>query len=336
MGPLTGENRVLVKAGLESINETKRPGLRALIQASGVQLGRVSAADIGYMLAPRLNAAGRLDDAVRAYQLLLAEDAAAAQVLAAELNQANRRRQDLTKEIQQAARAHAEGLGKLNRRIVFLESPEYQAGLVGLVASRLVEDLGRPVLLVERGERTSRGSARSVPGFSMVEALAHSADLLVRYGGHSAAAGFTVETDRLQDLEERLLAYAEERLPDELLAPALDIHAETPLSSISWDLLEQLSVLEPFGQANPQPVLMSSRVRVAGAWARGNEGQHLKLRLDDGRGGPPVDAMAFRLGHFVEYLQKPRFIDVAYTLGRNDWNGSSTLQLNVKDFRSSK
>lgn len=336
MGPLTGENRVLVKLGLESINETRRPGLRALISAAGLTPGAIKASDIGFGLAPRLNAAGRLDDAVRAYQLLLAEDEAVAQALAAELSQANRRRQDLTKDLQQAARAQAAELAKLDNRIVFLDAAEYQAGLVGLVASRLVEELGRPVLLVERGERTSRGSARSVPGFSIVEALASSADLLVRYGGHAAAAGFTLDTARLAELERRLLAYAEEHLPDELLAPALEIHAEAPLSVASWEMFAALDALQPFGQGNPQPVLMTRRVRVLGAWARGSEGQHLKMRLDDGDGGQPVEAMAFKLGPFAQYFQKPRLVDVAYTLDRNDWNGTSTLQLNVKDFRSPK
>ncbi|HWQ15259.1 MAG TPA: single-stranded-DNA-specific exonuclease RecJ [Roseiflexaceae bacterium] len=333
MGPLTGENRVLVKAGLDAINTTRRPGLRALILAAGLRPGAITAADIGYGLAPRLNAAGRLDDAVRAYELLLAEDDATAHMLAAELSQANRRRQDLTKELQQAARAHAEQLGKHTNRIVVLDGAEYQAGIVGLVASRLVEDLGRPVLLVERGERTSRGSARSVPGFSIVDALASCQDILVRYGGHAAAAGFTIETAHLAALEARLLAYAAEHLKDELLTPAIEIDAEAPLDALSWDLLEQLNTLEPFGQANPQPVLLARRVRVAGAWARGNEGQHLKLRLDDGNGGAPFDAMAFRLGALAEHLQRPRYIDIAFTLERNDWNGSSSLQLIIKDFR---
>jgi single-stranded-DNA-specific exonuclease len=336
MGPLTGENRVLVKAGLESINETRRPGLRALIAAAGLAPGRITSTDIGFGLAPRLNAAGRLDDAVRSYQLLLADDEAAAQAIAADLSMANRRRQDLTREVQQAARAQAEQLGKLDHRIVVLDSPDYPAGLVGLVAARLVEELGRPVVLAERGEHTSRGSARSVPGFSIVDALADSAELLVRYGGHTAAAGFTIETELLPELERRLLRYADARLADEMLIPALDIDAEAPLSAVNWEQYAQLEALQPFGQGNPQPVLMTPRVRVAGAWAKGSEGQHLKLRLDDGQGGQPVDAIAFKLGHLASHFQRPRFVDVAYTLDRNDWNGNTTLQLNVKDFRSVK
>jgi single-stranded-DNA-specific exonuclease len=333
MGPLTGENRVLVRAGLESINTTKRPGLNALSVAAGLLPGKITSGDISFMLGPRLNAAGRLDDAVLAYQLLLADDLAVAQQLAEKLNQANRQRQELTKQIQQAARQHVEELGKQANRIVILDSVDYPAGLVGLVAARLVEELGRPVLMLERGAEFSRGSARSVPGFSIIDALTACEDLFVRFGGHSAAAGFTIANERLPQLEERLLSYAAAHLPDELLTPALEIDAEVPLGALSWDLLEQIAVLEPFGQANPQPVLMSRRVRVSGAWARGAEGQHLKLRLDDGHGGPAYEAIAFRLGSLAGYFQKYPWLDIVYTLEANEWNGSRTLQLNIKDLR---
>ncbi len=333
LGPLTGENRVLVKAGLESINATQRPGLRALIVAAGLMQGKITASDIAFMLGPRLNAAGRLDDAVLAYRLLLAEDYGVAQQLAAELNQANTRRKSLTTEVQKAARDQARELGKDANRIVLLDGEGYPAGVVGLVAAKLVEEFGRPVLLMERGEETTRGSARSVPGFNMIEALTTCADLFERFGGHSAAAGFTITNERLPELEARLLDYAEEHLPDELLSPALHIDAEVPLNDLTWELLAELQTLEPFGNANPQPVLTSSHVRVIGAWARGAEGQHLKLRLDDGNGGPTYDGIAFRLGDMAQYFQQPRFIDVAYTLEANTWNGNSTLQLNIKDFR---
>jgi single-stranded-DNA-specific exonuclease len=332
MGPLNGENRLLVRAGLQSINETQRPGLKALIVAAGLSQGKITSGDIGFMLGPRLNAAGRLDDAVLAYKLLLADDFATAQQLAADLNQANKRRQELTKDVQKAALEQIRALGKDTNRIVILDGEGYPAGVVGLVAAKLVEELARPVLLLERGETTSRGSARSVPGFSMIEALTECGDLFVRYGGHSAAAGFTIENERLHELEQRLLRYAEARLPEHP-DPVLEIHSEAPLGALTWELHGQIAALEPFGQANPQPVLMSRRVRVSGAWSKGAEGQHLKLRLDDGRGGPSYDAIAFRLGHLAEHFQKPRHIDIAYTLEANEWNGSRTLQLNIKDLR---
>jgi single-stranded-DNA-specific exonuclease len=333
MGPLNGENRVLVQAGLESINATQRPGIKALILAAGLVQGKISAGDISFMLGPRLNAAGRIDDALLAYQLLLADDFQAARVLADTLNQANRKRQELTKEIQAQARQQAKDLGKQANRIVMLDSEGYPAGLVGLVAAKLSEELSRPVLMLERGAETSRGSARSLPGFNILDALTSCDDLFVRYGGHSAAAGFTIATERLPELESRLLDYAEAHLPDEMLTPALEIDADVPLGALNWALLEQIAILEPFGQSNPQPVLISRRVRVISSRATGQEGQHLKLRLDDGAGGPSYDAIAFRLGHLAPHFAKPRVIDIAYTLEANEWNGSRNLQLNIKDLR---
>lgn len=335
MGPLDGENRILVKVGLDALNSSKRPGLQALIVAAGVVQGRVTASDIGYMLAPRLNAAGRLDDAVVAYQLLLAEDAGVARQLALQLNEANSERQRITKETQLAAVAQVREQAKDKNRIVVVDGEHYPAGVVGLVAARLVEELARPVLLIERGVEHSRGSARSVPGFSMIEALNQCADLFVRYGGHAAAAGFTLPTERIPELEERLNAYAIEHLPEHP-EPILEIDAETPLATLSWELLAEIQALEPFGQANPQPILMSSHVYVLAAQTRGAERQHLKLRLADTQGGPEYDAIAFRLGHLAGYFQKYPWLDIAYTFEPHEWNGQRSLQLNIKDLRRSQ
>lgn len=332
MGPLNGENRVLVKVGLEALNETKRPGIRALIDVAGLAQGNVQASDIGFMLGPRLNAAGRLDDAVLAYKLLLAEDYPTARQLADELNIANRKRQELSRDVQQAASEEIRALGKDQQRIIVHYGEAFPAGVVGLVAAKLVDEFSRPVLLLERGEEFSRGSARSVPGFSIIEALTTCEDVFVRYGGHSAAAGFTIATERLPELEERLLAYAETHLHDDMLAPVLEIDVEAPLSAVTKELYSQFEKIEPFGQGNPLPVLMSKRVRVISAQAK-SAGQHLKMRLDDGNGGPVYEAMAWRLGHLAEYFRTPRFIDIAYTVEMNQWMGNTTLQLNIKDFR---
>jgi single-stranded-DNA-specific exonuclease len=226
----------------------------------------------------------------------------------------------------------AKSRGKDKNQVVVLDDAEFPAGIVGLVAARVVEELARPVVLIERGDQDSRGSARSVPGFNIVEALNDSRELFVRHGGHAAAAGFTIPTDRIEELEARLLAYAATRLP-ETPESALDIDAETPLANLSWELLEQLSTLEPFGQANPQPVLMSRRVRVGMAATRGAEGQHLKLRLDDGERGAPFEAIAFRLGHLAGYFERHPWLDIAYTFEAHEWNGHRSLQLNIKDLR---
>ncbi len=332
MGPLDGENRVLVKAGLAALNATQRPGLKALVEVSGLTLGKVDSAAIGYMLGPRINAAGRLDNAERAYELLLADTHAQAKILADELNQTNRARQELTKQVQMAAKAMAEADGRNQRQIVVIDGAEFPAGVVGLVAGKLVEEWGRPVLLIERGEETSRGSARSVPGFSIIDALTGCKELFVRFGGHSAAAGFTIANEHIPALDARLQAIAAEQLTDEMLQPSLRVDAEVAFNDLGWELLADLAQLEPFGQANPQPTLMSAGVQVVDARTRGADGQHLRLLLRQD-GGTTYEAIAFRLGHLADALRRHARIDVLYTLEVNEWNGERKLQLNLKDFR---
>lgn len=335
MGPLRDENRVLVRMGLTALNATQRPGLQALIQVAGLKLGNISAGDIGYMLGPRLNAAGRLDDAVRAYHLLLASTKAEAETIAHELNTVNRERQALTKQVQASARELAVASGRDQQRIVVLADEHFPAGVVGLVAGKLAEEWGRPVLLIERGPTQSRGSARSVPGFSLIEALTSCQQLFVRFGGHAAAAGFTIENSNLPELEAHLLALAATQLSAEGLTPSLTLDADIPLQSVGWELWNELARLEPFGQANPTPILMSSGVTVVDARPRGAEGQHLRMLLRQ-NSGPTLEAIAFRMGHLAEPLRRHPHIDVAYYLEVNEWNNERRLQLNVRDFRRAK
>ncbi|RRR77487.1 MAG: single-stranded-DNA-specific exonuclease RecJ [Candidatus Viridilinea halotolerans] len=332
MGPLRDENRVLVRLGLNALNTTQRPGIQALVRVAGLQLGRVTASDIGYMLGPRLNAAGRLDDAVRAYHLLLAPTLAEANTLADELNTANRERQALTKQVQESARELAAATGRDQQRIVVLADESFPAGVVGLVAGKLAEEWGRPVLLLERGPTQSRGSARSVPGFSLIEALTSCHELFVRFGGHAAAAGFTIENSKIPDLETRLLTLAAHQLSAEGVQPTLTIDATVPLDVLNWELLSELEQLEPFGQANPTPTLMSSGVTVVDARPLGAQGHHLRMVLRQAS-GQTVEAIAFRMGHLADALRRHPQIDVAYHLEVNEWNNERRLQLNVRDFR---
>ncbi|NJM06992.1 single-stranded-DNA-specific exonuclease RecJ [Candidatus Gracilibacteria bacterium] len=331
MGPLDGENRVLVKAGLEALNATARPGLLALIEVAGLQRGELDSTAIGFTLGPRLNAAGRLDDAVYAYELLLTDDRAQADVLAKTLNETNRARQDLTRKVQAAAREQAEASGKHLQRIVVLDNSDFPAGVVGLVAGKLVEDWGRPVLLIERGEDTSRGSARSVPGFNIIEALRSCDDLFVRYGGHAAAAGFTIANENIPLLERQLLDLAATTLDDQSLQPALTIDAEIDLDAIDRALYTALKQLEPFGQGNPIPMLMSRGVEVRDARPFGSEGRHLLLQLV-GPGGAQIEGVAWNLGGIAQALMRNPRIDVAYTIEERVWNRRALVTLNIKRF----
>jgi single-stranded-DNA-specific exonuclease len=331
MGPLDGENRVLVRHGLDALNATTRPGLQALISAAGLTMGQIKATDIGFGIGPRINAAGRLDDAIRSYDLLLANDLATATKLAKELNETNRQRQNLTKQVQEQARAQAEADGHRNDRVVIIAGDGFPAGVVGLVAGRLVEEWGRPVLLIERGAEHSVGSARSIPDFNMIAALNTCAALFTRHGGHAMAAGFTIPTENIEALRVHLNDLAATQLSEEQLTPRLDIDVEVPFADLGWEFLRSLQQLEPYGQGNPQPVLMTRGVRVLSAKPVG-DGQHLKLQVSDGI-GQPFEAIAFRLGHLAEPLMRHPHIDLAYTLEQREWNGDRSLQLNVRDFR---
>lgn len=340
MGPLQGENRVLVRAGLEALRDTERPGLRALIDVAGLAQRQIDSTAIGFMLGPRLNAAGRLDDAVDAYQLLLASDLAEARLLAEKLNVANRQRQEMTRQVTEQANRQAEASGQHEQRIIVLSHPDYPAGVVGLVAARLVERWARPVILIAQGAEYGRGSARSIPGFNIHQALTNCSDLFVRFGGHSAAAGFTLANEQIEAFTARIQALVAAELDATLLQPTLLIDAVVPLRSLTRTFYDLVARCEPFGQANERPLLLSRSVRVLDWRTTGSEHQHLKLTVADEADGAQASespakgmtAIGFGLGTRAAELARYLWIDIVYTLEAHTWNSTSVLQLNVKDF----
>ncbi|MDH7485389.1 MAG: single-stranded-DNA-specific exonuclease RecJ [Anaerolineae bacterium] len=340
--PLLGENRYLVQRGLERLNPPLPPpagggrdypqrlGLRALMQKAGLKPGGVNAWAIGFLLGPRLNAAGRLESAMLSYDLLRSSDEKVGGELAQKLDELNHRRQKLTLETQERVRAQIEAEGDAFLHLVAGE--DIPAGIAGLVAGRLAEELYRPMVVVERGEKFSRGSCRSIPEFDITAALDRCVHLLKRHGGHAAAAGFTVETENLPALKARLQEIAAEKLAAEELTPTLTIDAEIRLEELDWATYELLRQFEPCGYANPAPLLLSRGVQVRDHRRVGSEGKHLKLTLSDGR--MVWDGIAFQQGEWAG--QMPERIDVAYTLEVNEWNDQLRLQLNVQDLRPSK
>jgi len=311
MSPLIGENRYLVRAGLERINAAPRTGVRALIQAAGYAEGRVDSRSIGFGLGPRINAAGRLEDARHAYELLICSDQGRAANLAEQLDALNRRRQDLTFEVVDAAVAQ---LADPDGMVLSAFGEQFHEGVVGLAASRLADEYFRPALVGKTGERTTRASARSVPGFHLARALEACGEFLLRFGGHEMAAGLTVENRNLEGFLKRFDEVARDRLDDDLLTPRLDIRAEVGLGEIGSRLLKFHDRLEPTGQENPRPLLATRAARIVHRRRVGGEGRHLKLKVSDG--GRAIDAIAFRKGDLMDEL--PEVVDLAYRLERNE------------------
>ncbi len=330
LAPLVGENRALVRSGLHRMQQPMRQGLLALMGVAGINPRQISASDIGFGLGPRLNAAGRLDSAQAALNLLLAEDIFEAGRLAQMLEVQNRERQQITRDTQARAEllAFAEEPDAL---LLFAIDPDFNPGVVGLAASRLTDQFYRPAIVAHQGEEFTRGSCRSIQEFHITEALDQCADLLVRHGGHAAAAGFTVRNENLPELNERLKQLAQEQLSQLDLRPTLVYDLEIPLVELRPEILEYLDWLQPTGYGNPQAVFVSRDLKVTSSRVVGKDRSHLKLSVTDGR--IHFDAIAFRQGHWHD--QMPSKVDIIYTFERNEYNGRTTFQLNVRDLKPS-
>ncbi len=333
VSPLVGVNRSLVRDGLRVLrNGHVRPGLRALADSAGMDLRRVSSSEIAFQLSPRLNAPGRLADARPAYELLVADDMVEARTIAAHVSQANQRR----KTVQQRIHAEVEALlsqdrTRLDRRFLLVSGQGWEKGIVGLVASKLSEQLDRPVGVLSIANGEAHGSARSIPGFDLAAALAEHDHLLLRHGGHERAAGLAVAAERLADLEEALhLAVIAAATPPP--GPGrLAIDADLPVERMTLETLAEVQKLGPFGEANPQPVL-----RVRGAPLReylvmGSERQHLKLQI--GHSFPGVSVILWGGAHRSRELVGQRTVDLAGVLECNEWQGARRIQMRLMDFK---
>jgi single-stranded-DNA-specific exonuclease len=330
LAPLVGENRFLVRRGLRQMRETTRQGLFSLAAVAELNLAKVNGTDIGFRLGPRLNAAGRLDEALAAYELLTTTDVFKAGQLAQQLDVQNRERQRITREMQTQAEALALA-DETDAFLLFAAHPSFNAGVVGLAASRLTETYYRPAIVAHIDTDTTRGSCRSIPEFHITDALDLCADLLVRHGGHAAAAGFTVENDKLEELVSRLKTIAREKLDGQDLRPTLTADAEIPLTEVRPELLNNLKYLEPTGYGNPDAVFVSRGVKVRNARTVGSDGKHLKMYFEDER-GMTHDGIGFRLGHLQPEL--PERVDIMFTYELNEFNGRINYQLNLKDVKA--
>jgi single-stranded-DNA-specific exonuclease len=330
LAPLKGENRSLVRAGLQYLRRPHRQGIQSLIGVAGLEARQISAGDIGFILGPRLNAAGRLESALAALELLTCTTPEVAGPLAQKLDVQNRERQRIMQEIQKKAEqiALAENPEAL---LLFACDESFNPGVVGLAASRLTESYYRPSIVAYRGEQFTRASCRSIVEFHITEALDQCADLLEHHGGHAAAAGFTVKNENLPLLLERLQEIAARQLNLLDLRPVLMADLELPLRELNPDLLTYLDWLQPTGFGNPQATFISRGLQVKSSRTVGRDDAHLKLTVTDG--WITYDAIGLHLGHWHQKL--PLTVDLFYTFERNEYNGRVSLQLKFRDLRPS-
>ena len=332
VAPLSGENRFIVKRGLELMRSTSHPGIRALLMLSGANRRELDSESLSFLVIPRLNAAGRLGDAKVSLDLLTTGDARKAQTIAGTLEEVNEERKALAAtSIEEARRQVYSSGGTRLPPLLFVESEGWLPGILGLIASNLSEQFYRPAVVVRRGEVESRASARSIPEFDIIDAIRSTSPNFHRHGGHPEAAGFTVSTGDLPRLQEELVAVASDRLKDTMLVPTIEIDVVASPSSLPGERFDFMQRVGPFGKDNPPPTLLMRETRVLRAIRVGATRDHLKLQLSDG--GKAWDAIAFKQGD--KRVGPGDTIDVVYTFGLNTWNGQTSYQLNVLDFRQS-
>jgi len=331
--PLNKENRILAYYGLMVLRQTKRPGLKELYQVAGIKPKLIAPYTIGFQIGPRINAAGRMEEASQAYSLLATKDQEQAKRLANELNQLNQSRQEELERIQKIASAKVIELGLDKKKLIMIEGKEWSSGLIGLVASRLVEEFFRPVIVLSKGSQTSQGSARTISDFNILKALEKSSKWLERYGGHQKAAGLKVANKNLPNLYDSLLKIAEKELTAKDLIPEISIDAELDFELIDKKLYNKLSKLEPHGMANPRPLFYSKDVKVISLNTVGKSNDHLKMVLE--QDDKKFSVIGFGLGSKAKKIKLNDQINIAYSVIENDFTFIPKLELSIKDIKLS-
>ena len=333
VAPLRGENRVFVRWGLKMLAETRNIGMRALLRAAGLDGRELTAGRIGFILAPRLNAAGRLGHAIRGVQLLLTEDEHEANVIARELEELNKRRQEIDHATLEQARERVMAMDLDEQYSIVLADDTWHPGVVGIVASRLVEEFGRPTVLIAMSGEQGKGSGRSIPKFDLHGALGQSREHLLRYGGHRAAAGITIAREKVGDFAARFNEVARSVLTPADLVPEIRVDLEVSIEGLDGRIESLFRHFEPFGIGNPTPVLLARNVTIARPPRP--VGEHgLKLALDTGTGS--LEALGWGLADRAAEFQSGTKVDVAFRLERDNYRGESYLQARIADLRVSE
>ncbi len=339
--PMIGENRTLVRLGMDIINSQPRPGIRALIEISGLHPGLISTGQVVFVLAPRINAVGRLGSAERAVDLLTCDDYAASLDLARVMEEENRNRRKIDEETFTKAQEIVEKYFDVeNDSVIVLHQDTWHPGVIGIVASRLVEKYYRPTVMMTTVNGVAKGSARSVAGFDIYTALKRVEDKLLQFGGHKYAAGLSIEINRVDEFRTAFNSVVKELLSDDLKVPEIKIDCEISLSTITSKFIRILKQCVPFGPGNMRPVFLARNVEVIGS-PRIVGKDHLRFKIRDGQ--IVFDAIGFGLGHLVSRIEPGRKnLDIVFSIDENEWNGGNNgngksynryPQLKIKDLK---
>lgn len=347
MVPLVGENRTLAKYGFLVAAQTKRKGMRELMKIAGLEpkitklastgelFSNIGSYEMGFVIGPRINAAGRLDHANSAFELLITDNDEEAKRLAVHLEETNLKRQkiidDIVKEIEELLlEKYKDNLPKL----IIEGSAKWPSGIVGVVAARLVEKYSRPVFVYSAEEGKNKGSCRSVKSFNLVEVMKNCADILMDYGGHALAAGFTVSDENLEKFRNCLLEQAE-KLTEEDLKSVLNIDAKIEFDEVDWEIYDYLKDFEPYGQENPKPKFLLENVTIKSVRWVGNGEKHAQIQFVDGKSssGKKLKSVAFNFGDFKDKIKEGDKADIVFEIDVNEWNGNRELQLMIKDLK---
>lgn len=350
--PLTGYNRVIVKEGLKQLQRTNRPGVLAICDEAGIKMEAIGTYEISHVIAPRINAMGRLENALESLRLLVTKNPLKARAMALTLATTNSQRQKLTEKMVEDAKLMFED-GIL---VGVLSHESWHEGVVGLVAGKMTEMFYRPMIAIAKGEEFSKGSARSIPGFNIVEALRALNGVFENVGGHPMAAGFTIRTEKIVELQEKITKIAKKQMSKDMLERILHVDMEIALHDISHDLYRAILQLEPFGFGNTEPIFVTKRVCIDEIKKVGSNGKHMKLcveetdddqkemeaeyigptTMDLPKRKPFFDAIGFGMGELLSKLRPGDLIDIAYTISLNNWNNLARLELKIKDLRISQ
>jgi len=330
--PLIHENRILTKYGIRQVARTSKPGLKALIFVSGLMGKEIGTGQVVFVLAPRINAVGRLGNAETAIKLLATKDENQANQIARELDQENKRRKHIDEvTLQEALEQIREKVNLEKEKALVLAARGWHQGVIGIVASRLVERYHRPTVMISIDGDEGKGSARSIPNFHLYDALSECSDLLIRFGGHKYAAGLSIKIENIEEFRRRFNAVTSKVLTDDDLLPRMFMDAEIEFNEINERLIEVINMFAPFGPHNMKPVFFTRNVELYGnPYIVGNN--HLKMKVQ--KDGIIFDCIGFGLGGYLnQLLRRPLRLDIAYVVEINEWNGMRHIQLRIKDLR---